>query len=166
MPSMMGISSSYRVHIWYGKTRMAGLQSGEGRMMIDSVVWAQYINMTHTHTQPRHDSNSRPNALHLGSNKTARKRGKSSLRCWAGQTMSCSSWHAFHHWLKQLKEYPLTETVKWERGKWASWNSQPRSINRDQRDAILEHDMHKCSGRMSATAVLSCVPADPRQDIS
>jgi len=29
---------------------MAGLQSGEGRMMIDSVVWAQYINATDRHT--------------------------------------------------------------------------------------------------------------------
>jgi len=29
---------------------MAGLQSGEGRMMIDSVVWAQYINVTDKHT--------------------------------------------------------------------------------------------------------------------
>jgi len=45
-----GISSSCRVHIWSGKTRMAGLQSGEGRMMIDSVVWAQYINVTDTQT--------------------------------------------------------------------------------------------------------------------
>jgi len=36
---------------------MAGLQSGEGRMMIDSVVWAQYINVTNTHTQPRRNSN-------------------------------------------------------------------------------------------------------------
>jgi len=44
-------NSSYRVHIWYGKTRMTGLQSGEGRMMIDSVVWAQYINVTDR--QPR-----------------------------------------------------------------------------------------------------------------
>jgi len=26
---------------------MAGLQSGENRMMINSVVWAQYINMMH-----------------------------------------------------------------------------------------------------------------------
>jgi len=34
----------------YEKTRMAGLQSGEGRMMIDSVVWAQYINVTDTQT--------------------------------------------------------------------------------------------------------------------
>jgi len=38
------------VHIWYGKTRIAGLQSGEGSMMIDSVVWAQYINVTDTQT--------------------------------------------------------------------------------------------------------------------
>jgi len=45
-PSMRGIPSSYRVHIWYGTTRMTGLQSGEGHMMINSVVWAQYINMT------------------------------------------------------------------------------------------------------------------------
>jgi len=28
---------------------MAGLQSGKGRMMIDSVVWAQYINVTDRH---------------------------------------------------------------------------------------------------------------------
>jgi len=33
-----------------GKTRMAGLQSGEGRVIIDSVVWAQYINVTDIHT--------------------------------------------------------------------------------------------------------------------
>jgi len=48
---------------------MAGLQPSEGRMMIDLVVWAQYINVrdTQTHIQPlrqlsRH-SNSCPNAL-------------------------------------------------------------------------------------------------------
>jgi len=29
---------------------MSGLQSGEGRMMIDSVVWAQHINVTDTQT--------------------------------------------------------------------------------------------------------------------
>jgi len=29
---------------------MAGLQSGEGRMMIEPVVWAQYINVTDTQT--------------------------------------------------------------------------------------------------------------------
>jgi len=29
---------------------MAGLQSGEVRMMIDSVVWAQYVNVTDTQT--------------------------------------------------------------------------------------------------------------------
>jgi len=40
---------------------MAGLQSGEGRMMIDSVVWAQYINVTNT--QPRRHSKCRSNAL-------------------------------------------------------------------------------------------------------
>jgi len=34
---------------------MAELQSGEGRMMIDSDLWAQYINVTDTQTatQPR-----------------------------------------------------------------------------------------------------------------
>jgi len=41
-----GVGSSYRVCIWCGKTRTAGLQSGEGRMIIDSVVWAQYVNVT------------------------------------------------------------------------------------------------------------------------
>jgi len=45
---MKGILSSYRVHIWRGKTRMAALQSGVGRMMIDSVVWTQYIKVTDT----------------------------------------------------------------------------------------------------------------------
>jgi len=29
---------------------MAALQSGEGRMMIDLVVWPQYINVTDTQT--------------------------------------------------------------------------------------------------------------------
>jgi len=59
-----------------GKTRMAGLQSGEGRMMIDSVVWAQYINVTYTwHTaayadrQPRRHSKCRPVALRRSSQK-------------------------------------------------------------------------------------------------
>jgi len=28
--------TSYRIHIWYGKTRMAGLWSDEGHMVIDS----------------------------------------------------------------------------------------------------------------------------------
>jgi len=37
-----------RVHIWYGKNRTVSLQSGEGRIMIDSVVWAQYIDVTDT----------------------------------------------------------------------------------------------------------------------
>jgi len=61
-PSATGILSSYRAHSWYGKTRMAGLQSGEGHMIIDSVVWAQYTNMsdTPTHRQLRHHSNSHP----------------------------------------------------------------------------------------------------------
>jgi len=47
---MKGFPSSYRVHIWYGETSIAGLQSGEGRMMIASVVWTQYINVTDTQT--------------------------------------------------------------------------------------------------------------------
>jgi len=44
---------------------MTGLQSGEGRMMIDSVDWAQDINVTDTHTdrQPRRHSKCRANAL-------------------------------------------------------------------------------------------------------
>jgi len=42
---------------------MAGLQSGEGRMMVDSVIWAQYINMRHTHRQPRRHGKCRANAL-------------------------------------------------------------------------------------------------------
>jgi len=59
------ILSSYPVYIWYQKTTMAGLQSCENRMMIDSVVCAQYIIVTDTHTdrQPRRHGNSRPYAL-------------------------------------------------------------------------------------------------------
>jgi len=47
---------------------MAGLQSDESRMMIDSVVWAQHIEVidTQTATQPRRDSNSRTNELRSG----------------------------------------------------------------------------------------------------
>jgi len=40
---------------------MAGLQSGEGRMMIGSIVWAQYINVTDR--QPRRHGECRANAL-------------------------------------------------------------------------------------------------------
>jgi len=50
------------IHIRYGKTRMAGLQSGEGHTMIDSVVWAQYVNVTDTQN-PRHRSKCCVNAL-------------------------------------------------------------------------------------------------------
>jgi len=50
---MRGILSSYLIDIWYGKTRTDGLQSGLGCMMIDSVVWAQYINATDTQTDSR-----------------------------------------------------------------------------------------------------------------
>jgi len=64
MPSMREIPSSYRVHIWYGKTRTLRLQSGEGRMMIDSVVGAQYINVTDTHAYT--DSQCRANPLESG----------------------------------------------------------------------------------------------------
>jgi len=34
---------------------MAGLQSDEGRMMIESVVWTQYINVTDTETATKRD---------------------------------------------------------------------------------------------------------------
>jgi len=41
---------------------MAGLQSGEGRMIIDSVAWAQYINVTdtQTHRKPHSIANAVP----------------------------------------------------------------------------------------------------------
>jgi len=50
IPSMKVMPSSYRVLVWCGKFRMAGLQSSEGRMMIDSVVWAQCFKVTDTQT--------------------------------------------------------------------------------------------------------------------
>jgi len=59
-PSMrdpLELSGSYL--FWYEKTRMAGLQTGEGRMIIDS--WTQCINMPDT--QPRRHSKLRANAL-------------------------------------------------------------------------------------------------------
>jgi len=44
------ITASCQVHFWFGKTIMAGLQSGEDHMMIDLVIWAQYINVSDTLT--------------------------------------------------------------------------------------------------------------------
>jgi len=43
---------------------MAKLKAGEGCVMIDSVVWEQYINVTDTQIdkQPRRHSNCRANA--------------------------------------------------------------------------------------------------------
>jgi len=47
---------------------MVELQSSGSRVMVDSVVWAQYINVTdtQTHRQPRRHSNKRPNSLRSG----------------------------------------------------------------------------------------------------
>jgi len=50
--------SSYRVHVWCGKTRMAGLQAGGGRTMIDSVVLAQYIHQRDRHANRHTDTSS------------------------------------------------------------------------------------------------------------
>jgi len=47
-PSVRGIPSKNRVHIWYEKTRTTGLQSG--RMVIDSVIWAQYMKVADRQT--------------------------------------------------------------------------------------------------------------------
>jgi len=54
-------SGSY--FVW--ENSMAGLQFGDGRMMIDSVVWTQYINVTDRQTdrQTRRHSKCRANAL-------------------------------------------------------------------------------------------------------
>jgi len=41
--------------VWCRKSRMAELQSCEGRIMIDSVVWAQYFNVTDTQTATSRD---------------------------------------------------------------------------------------------------------------
>jgi len=64
-PAMREILLSCRVRISYGKTGTVGIRSGKGRTMSDSVVWAQYINVTdrQTHRQPRRRSNRRPNAV-------------------------------------------------------------------------------------------------------
>jgi len=53
-PSMRRIPSSYQVNIWYGRTGTTELQSGEGRKMFASVVWAQHINVTDTQTAASH----------------------------------------------------------------------------------------------------------------
>jgi len=53
-PSMRKVSSSYRVHIWYGKTRMAGLQSGEARTLHGDrlrVVWTHNTSAWQTDRQ-------------------------------------------------------------------------------------------------------------------
>jgi len=82
--SVTGIPSSCWVHIWYGKTRMPGLQSGKGRMMIDSVVWAQYINVTDTETDRQIDShvaiaNAAPTHC-VGQQKTVHRQGWTFVR--------------------------------------------------------------------------------------
>jgi len=51
-----GIPSSYLILISHGITRMAGLQFGEGRMMIDSVVWTQSVHQRDRHTDRQTDS--------------------------------------------------------------------------------------------------------------
>jgi len=59
------IPLSYPIRICCGKTRMAGLQSGKCRIMIDSVVWAQCFNATdtrHTDRQPHRHSKCHANA--------------------------------------------------------------------------------------------------------
>jgi len=91
-PSMRKITSSYRVHIWYEKTRMAGLQSGEGRLMIDSVVWAQYINVTDR--QPHRHSKCRTKALH--------RKAKTSSTCTENQTHDNRQSHGTQYSTKQI----------------------------------------------------------------
>jgi len=71
-PSVRGIPSSYQVHIFCGKIRMFGLQSSEGRVMIGSVVWAQYINVTDTQTACHH-SKCRASALRLAAKMQRRR---------------------------------------------------------------------------------------------
>jgi len=60
---MTSILLNHRVHIRYGKTRMAGLQSREGCTRIDSDIWAQHIKMANR--QPHCHSKCRANALYL-----------------------------------------------------------------------------------------------------
>jgi len=71
---------------------IVGLQSREGRLMIDSIVWAQYTNMTDTQTatQPRRQSNSRPNAL--------RRAAETKDRCLENKTRRL--WAVTLNWLK------------------------------------------------------------------
>jgi len=45
-PQSLELSGSYLA--W--ETKVAKLRSGKGHMIIDSVVWAQYINVTDTQT--------------------------------------------------------------------------------------------------------------------
>jgi len=61
-PSMNGIPSSYRVHIWYGKTRMAGLESADE---------AQYIDVTDR--QQCHRSKCHANVLHWAAKTSTNK---------------------------------------------------------------------------------------------
>jgi len=79
-PSMRVDPSSCRVHILYGKTRMAGLQSGAGCMMIDSVVLAQYINVTDTQTATSPWKMPRQRTASRGRNDAAAVNNKMSTR--------------------------------------------------------------------------------------
>jgi len=59
VPSMIGLPSSYRVHVWCARTRTARLQSREGRTMTESIVsaiWSTWQTDRHTDRQPCHHS--------------------------------------------------------------------------------------------------------------
>jgi len=73
-PSLIG--SPLVIGFIFGVAKLEWLQSGKGRIMIDSVVWAQYMNVTDTQTdrqtdrQPRRHSKCRVN---VGRQKQAAK---------------------------------------------------------------------------------------------
>jgi len=56
-PPMGWIPLSYLIQIWHRKTRVHGLQSGAGYIMLALAILIQYVNVTdtQTHSQTRYD---------------------------------------------------------------------------------------------------------------
>jgi len=101
----------YRVHIGWGKTRMAGLQSGEDRMMIDSVVWAQYVTDTQPHRQPRRQSKCRANALR----RAAKTHRFPQTYTWLFREGTFWKWQLFYSWLSVTGRVRPPVKLSWQR---------------------------------------------------